>query len=40
MYELVFNNCTNTNTYEAEYPKQISVDNIARMNREIVSAKV
>lgn len=33
-----FGNCTNTYACEAECPKGISVSNIARMNREYISA--
>jgi succinate dehydrogenase / fumarate reductase, iron-sulfur subunit len=33
-----FGNCTNTYACEAECPKGISVSNIARMNREFLSA--
>ncbi len=33
-----FGNCTNTYACEAECPKGISVSNIARMNREFISA--
>lgn len=33
-----FGNCTNTGACEAECPKGISLDNIARMNREYLSA--
>jgi succinate dehydrogenase / fumarate reductase, iron-sulfur subunit len=40
MDELGFGNCTNTYACEAECPKQISVENIARMNREFFCAKV
>lgn len=40
MDELGFGNCTNTYACEAECPKGISVENIARMNREFFSAKV
>ncbi|MEI6822718.1 MAG: succinate dehydrogenase/fumarate reductase iron-sulfur subunit [Bacteroidota bacterium] len=40
MDELGFGNCTNTYACEAECPKQISADNIARMNREFFCAKV
>ncbi len=40
MDELGFGNCTNTGACEAECPKQISITNIARMNREFLSAKV
>jgi succinate dehydrogenase / fumarate reductase iron-sulfur subunit len=35
-----FGNCTNTYACEAECPKEISITNIARMNREFFSAKV
>ena len=34
-----FGNCTNTGACEVECPKGISLDNIARMNREFLSAK-
>ena len=34
-----FGNCTNTGACEAECPKEISLSNIARMNREYLSAK-
>ncbi len=40
MDELGFGNCTNTYACEAECPKEISVANIARMNREFLTAKV
>jgi len=40
MDELGFGNCTNTYACEAECPKGISVENIARMNREFLSAKL
>jgi succinate dehydrogenase / fumarate reductase iron-sulfur subunit len=40
MDELGFGNCTNTYACEAECPKEISVTNIARMNREFLAAKV
>lgn len=40
MDEIGFGNCTNTYACEAECPKEISVANIARMNREYLSAKV
>ena len=40
MDELGFGNCTNTGACEAECPKQISITNIARMNREFLTAKV
>ncbi|MDR2145226.1 MAG: succinate dehydrogenase/fumarate reductase iron-sulfur subunit [Tannerella sp.] len=39
MDELGFGNCTNTRSCEVECPKSISVTNIARMNREYLSAK-
>lgn len=35
-----FGNCTNTGACELECPKSISLDNIARMNREYFSAGV
>jgi succinate dehydrogenase / fumarate reductase iron-sulfur subunit len=35
-----FGNCTNTGACEAECPKGISLDNIARMNREYLSASI
>ncbi len=40
MDDLGFGNCTNTYACEAECPKGISVANIARMNREFLSAKL
>ncbi|MGL4993537.1 MAG: succinate dehydrogenase/fumarate reductase iron-sulfur subunit [Bacteroidales bacterium] len=40
MDELGFGNCTNTAACEAECPKNISITNIARLNREFISAKV
>ena len=40
MDELGFGNCTNTRACEAECPKSISVTNIARLNREYLSAKL
>lgn len=40
MDEVGFGNCTNTYACEAECPKEISVANIARMNREFLVAKV
>jgi fumarate reductase iron-sulfur cluster protein subunit len=39
MDELGFGNCTNTGACAAECPKNISLSNIARMNREFVCAK-
>ncbi len=35
-----FGACSNTYACEAECPKQVSVDNIARMNRELIRAKL
>ena len=35
-----FGNCTNTGACEVECPKGISLDNIARMNREYVAANL
>lgn len=35
-----FGNCTNTGACEAECPKEISISNIARMNREFLSSKI
>jgi succinate dehydrogenase / fumarate reductase, iron-sulfur subunit len=40
MDEEGFGNCTNTGACEAECPKSISLENIARMNREFFSAKI
>ncbi len=40
MDDLGFGNCTNTYACEAECPKEISVANIARMNREFLKAKL
>jgi len=40
MDEAGFGNCTNTNACEAECPKEISVSNIARLNREYYLAKL
>ena len=40
MDEEGFGNCTNTYACEAECPKEISVSNIARMNREFTRSKV
>jgi succinate dehydrogenase / fumarate reductase iron-sulfur subunit len=39
MDELGFGGCTNTRACELECPKEISVTNIARLNREFLSAK-
>jgi len=35
-----FGNCTNTGACEVECPKGISLDNIARMNRELMKATI
>lgn len=35
-----FGNCTNTGACEIECPKGISLDNIARMNRELLKASI
>ena len=35
-----FGNCTNTGACEVECPKGISIENIARMNREYLSASI
>ena len=35
-----FGNCTNTGACEIECPKGISLENIARMNREYLTASV
>jgi len=40
MDELGFGNCTNTRACEMECPKNISVSNIARLNREFICAKL
>ncbi len=40
MDDLGFGNCTNTYACEAECPKDISISNIARMNREFLVAKI
>jgi succinate dehydrogenase / fumarate reductase iron-sulfur subunit len=40
MDEEGFGNCTNTGACEVECPKGISLENIARMNREYLSANV
>ena len=39
MDELGFGNCTNTGACAAECPKQVSLANIARLNREFLCAK-
>jgi succinate dehydrogenase / fumarate reductase iron-sulfur subunit len=38
MDELCFGNCTNERECEAECPKEISITNIARLNREFIKA--
>jgi len=40
MDELGFGNCTNTGACEVECPKGVSIANIARLNREFLSAKL
>lgn len=40
MDEEGFGNCTNTGACEAECPKNISLENIARLNREYLSASM
>ena len=40
MDEEGFGNCSNTGACEVECPKEISLENIARMNREYLSAKI
>jgi succinate dehydrogenase / fumarate reductase iron-sulfur subunit len=35
-----FGNCTNTGACEAECPKLITLENIARMNREFIASKI
>ena len=40
MDELGFGNCTNTRACEAECPKEISISNIARLNREYLNAQL
>lgn len=40
MDEEGFGNCTNTGACEVECPKEISLENIARMNREFLAAKI
>ena len=39
MDDLGFGNCTNTGACEIECPKNISISNIARLNREFLKAK-
>jgi succinate dehydrogenase / fumarate reductase iron-sulfur subunit len=40
MDEAGFGNCTNTGSCEAECPKEISLENIARLNREYLMANM
>ena len=40
MDELGFGNCTNPRACEAECPKNISISNIARLNRDFIIAKL
>ena len=40
MDELGFGNCTNTRACEAECPKNVSITNIASLNREFLCAKI
>ena len=40
MEELGFGNCTNTRACEAVCPKNESIANIARLNREFIKAKL
>ena len=40
MDELGFGNCTNTRACELECPKSVSISNIARINREFITAKL
>ncbi|HEU4718312.1 MAG TPA: succinate dehydrogenase/fumarate reductase iron-sulfur subunit [Bacteroidia bacterium] len=40
MDEMGFGNCTNTGSCEAECPKEISLENIARLNREYLMANL
>ena len=40
MEELGFGNCTNTQACEAECPKNESIANIARLNRDFIVAKL
>jgi len=40
MDELGLGNCTNTGACEAECPKNVSITNIARLNRQFISAKL
>ena len=38
MDELGFGSCTNTGACEAECPKNVSISNISRLNREFLTA--
>ncbi len=40
MDELGFGNCTNTGACEAECPKEIKLEHIAKLNREFICAKI
>ena len=40
MDQLAFGNCTNERECEAECPKEISITNIARLNREFIKAGI
>ena len=40
MDTLGFGNCSNERECEAECPKEISITNIARMNREFIKAAI
>ncbi len=40
MDELGFGNCTNTGACEAECPKSIKIEHIAKLNREFLCAKI
>jgi succinate dehydrogenase / fumarate reductase iron-sulfur subunit len=40
MEELGFGNCTNTRACEAVCPKNETISNIARLNREMLKAKI
>ena len=40
MEEEGFGHCTNTGACEAECPKEISIDNIAKLNREYIRALI
>jgi succinate dehydrogenase / fumarate reductase iron-sulfur subunit len=40
MEEEGFGSCTNTGACEAECPKEISISNIARLNRDFLAASI